>query len=184
MHRRTSRGSSTTSWPRTRAEPEVGIRSVISILIVVVFPAPFGPSKPKSSPSPTSKLTPRTASTSFERRRSTPVVVRYVRCRPSASITATHETLVPLTAGPFSLENGCDERLRRLRGGRRRAARQRRHRARAHDDRLVGQLRAARPARDPLRARPVAAAPARRPPGGALRRRRRGHAPRRRRDAR
>src|SRR5438552_2347874 len=38
--------------------------SVISILIVVVFPAPFGPSSPKSSPSPISKDTPRTASTS------------------------------------------------------------------------------------------------------------------------
>ena len=55
---RTSRASLTTSWPSTRAEPEVGIRSVISILIVVVLPAPFGPSRPKSSPSPISKLTP------------------------------------------------------------------------------------------------------------------------------
>ncbi len=33
------------------AEPEVGRSSVISILIVVVLPAPFGPRRPKSSPS-------------------------------------------------------------------------------------------------------------------------------------
>src|SRR5919199_4920332 len=144
------------------------MRSVMSILIVVVLPAPFGPSRPKSSPSPTSKLTPRTASTSFERRRRTPVVVRYVRCRSSAWMTATSETLVALTARSTSLENGCDERVRRLRGGRRRAARQRRHRARAHDDRLVGRLRAAPPAPGPPPPPPVAAAPARRPPGGAL----------------
>jgi hypothetical protein len=55
--------------------PEVGISSVISILIVVVFPAPLGPSSPKSSPSPISKLTPRTASTSSERRLKIPVEV-------------------------------------------------------------------------------------------------------------
>src|SRR5919197_3579441 len=62
--------------------------SVISILIVVVLPAPFGPSSPKSSPSPTSKLTPRTASTSSDLRRIVPVVVLYVRFRSWASMTA------------------------------------------------------------------------------------------------
>ena len=55
--------------------PEVGISSVISILIVVVLPAPFGPSRPKSSPSWISKLMPRTASTSTEPRRNVPVEV-------------------------------------------------------------------------------------------------------------
>ena len=58
MRLRTSRASLTTSWPSTRALPEVGISSVISILIVVVLPAPFGPSRPKSSPFSISKLTP------------------------------------------------------------------------------------------------------------------------------
>ncbi len=48
---------------------------MISILIVVVFPAPFGPSSPKSSPWPTSNEIPRTASTSSARRRTTPVFV-------------------------------------------------------------------------------------------------------------
>jgi hypothetical protein len=50
--------------------------SVISILIVVVLPAPFGPSSPKSSPRWISKLTPLTASISFARRRIVPVWVR------------------------------------------------------------------------------------------------------------
>ena len=56
--------------------PEVGIRRVISILMVVVLPAPFGPRSPKSSPFSIEKLTPRTASTSFHLRRMVPVEVR------------------------------------------------------------------------------------------------------------
>ena len=51
---------------------------MISILIVVVLPAPFGPSSPKSSPSATSNETPRTASTSTPRLRKIPVDVLYV----------------------------------------------------------------------------------------------------------
>ena len=64
MWRRTSSRSRTTSWPATRALPEVGRASVQSMLIVVVLPAPLGPRKPKTSPAATSKLTPRTASIS------------------------------------------------------------------------------------------------------------------------
>ena len=41
---------------------DVGAMSPVSILIVVVLPAPFGPRNPKTSPSSTSKLTPLTAS--------------------------------------------------------------------------------------------------------------------------
>jgi hypothetical protein len=47
----------------------------MSILIVVVLPAPLGPSSPNSSPSPTSNETPRTASTVVRRRGTMPVVV-------------------------------------------------------------------------------------------------------------
>jgi hypothetical protein len=43
---RTQAASVATSCPRTRAVPDVGMRSVVSILMVVVFPAPFGPSRP------------------------------------------------------------------------------------------------------------------------------------------
>src|SRR5207244_12446219 len=49
------------SKPRTFAPPDVGWRSVVSILIVVVFPAPFGPRKPNTSDLSTSKLTRSTA---------------------------------------------------------------------------------------------------------------------------
>ena len=43
--------------------PLVGETKPMSILIVVVLPAPFGPRKPKISPRFTSSETPRTAST-------------------------------------------------------------------------------------------------------------------------
>src|SRR5215207_7407715 len=43
------------------AVPPLGSNSVQSILIVVVLPAPFGPSNPKISPARISKLTPSTA---------------------------------------------------------------------------------------------------------------------------
>src|SRR5579875_943808 len=49
------------SYPHNVALPEVGRRIVVSILIVVLFPAPFGPRNPKISPSKTVKETPSTA---------------------------------------------------------------------------------------------------------------------------
>ncbi len=64
MWRRTLSRSETTSCPATSALPPVGLASVQSMLIVVVLPAPFGPRKPNTSPAATSKLTPRTASSS------------------------------------------------------------------------------------------------------------------------
>ena len=51
--------------PSNDALPLVGEMRPVSILIVVVLPAPFGPRKPKISPRFTVKLTPRTASTFF-----------------------------------------------------------------------------------------------------------------------
>src|SRR5436309_11961249 len=50
-------GSLVTLCPLTNASPEVGAIRVHSILIVVVFPAPLGPSKPKTSPFLTLKET-------------------------------------------------------------------------------------------------------------------------------
>src|SRR3989304_3610176 len=41
------------SSPATEPSPELGRRRPASILMVVVFPAPFGPSNPKISPRPT-----------------------------------------------------------------------------------------------------------------------------------
>jgi hypothetical protein len=76
MPARTRRASATTSWPSTLALPPLGTSRVISILMMVVLPAPLGPSRPNSSPSAIAKLTPRTASTSSACRRSSPVLVR------------------------------------------------------------------------------------------------------------
>ena len=45
------------SNPKIRAEPEVGWIRSSSVRIVVVFPAPFGPRNPKTSPGRTAKLT-------------------------------------------------------------------------------------------------------------------------------
>jgi hypothetical protein len=50
-----------TSTPRTRAIPAVGTTRVVRMPIVVVLPAPFGPSKPNTSPGGTWKSTSSTA---------------------------------------------------------------------------------------------------------------------------
>lgn len=74
---------------RSRARlwfPTFGSNKVVRTLIMVVFPAPFGPSSPNSSPRPTKKLTPRSALTSTIERRNTPVRDRYVRQRASTSM--------------------------------------------------------------------------------------------------
>ena len=47
--------------PATVNEPAVGRRIVVSSRIVVVFPAPLGPSKPTMSPCSATKLRPSTA---------------------------------------------------------------------------------------------------------------------------
>jgi hypothetical protein len=49
------------SNPNTESVPVSGLRSVMSIRIVVVFQAPLGPSSPKISPCSMSKLTSSTA---------------------------------------------------------------------------------------------------------------------------
>src|SRR5467141_3446513 len=64
MMRRMSAPWRSTSSPATRTVPLVFARSVVIILMTVVFPAPLGPRNPKNSPSPTEKLTSLTAFTS------------------------------------------------------------------------------------------------------------------------
>jgi hypothetical protein len=63
MRRRTSTGCAETSTPSTRACPPVGRTRVVRMPMVVVFPAPFGPSIPKNSPRPTRRSSPSSAST-------------------------------------------------------------------------------------------------------------------------
>src|ERR1035437_2791920 len=67
IDRRTFPASRTRSKPLTRAAPEVGFRRVVNIIRVVVLPAPFGPSRPKNSPSPTSSVRSFTATKSPKR---------------------------------------------------------------------------------------------------------------------
>ena len=87
MLRRTSRRSRTTSKPATCAVPDVGSISVVSIRSVVDLPAPLGPRKATSSPWPTSRSRPRTAST---------VVLWRVKCRvrPWVRITGSNWRVV------------------------------------------------------------------------------------------
>ncbi len=54
-------GWAATSSPSMRMLPLVGFSSVVSILMVVVLPAPLGPRKANTSPRPTVKSRPRTA---------------------------------------------------------------------------------------------------------------------------
>src|SRR5699024_2611990 len=50
IERRTAAGSRSTSWPATRAVPEVGGLRVVIIRTTVVLPAPLGPSRPSTVP--------------------------------------------------------------------------------------------------------------------------------------
>src|ERR1700733_9960520 len=67
MFWRTDSGSRPTSYPATRAPPEVGLNRPHSMRMVVDLPAPFGPRKPKTSPLRTSRLMRSTATKSPKR---------------------------------------------------------------------------------------------------------------------
>ena len=64
----TSLVRSAKSSPRISMRPEVGARSPVSILMVVDFPAPLGPRKPKNCPGATRRFTSLTATKSPKRR--------------------------------------------------------------------------------------------------------------------
>src|SRR5437588_5883951 len=120
MLRRTSSRSRTTSWPATVAEPEVGLTSVHSMLIVVVLPAPLGPRKPNTSPGATSNSTPRTAWMSPNRlwRSRTAIAVPLPVGRPSVekdigSPNITPSVLVLLGENPVDRPPCLGERLGR-----------------------------------------------------------------------
>src|SRR3990172_9237576 len=74
---RTLRGSRVTEWPATEASPEVGCRSVVRMRMVLVLPAPFGPTKPKIAPSSTRRV-----------RSSTAISRPYLRVKPLISMMA------------------------------------------------------------------------------------------------
>src|SRR6185312_7082540 len=85
-------GSATTSMPSTTTRPLLGFTRVVSDPIVVVLPAPLGPSSPKTSPSGTENDTPATAS------RLAPAYV--LRRSATSMIGATEGSLVSVAAEP------------------------------------------------------------------------------------
>src|SRR4051812_10783596 len=87
MPRRTRAASRRTSRFATRAVPESACDSVVRIFTAVVFPAPFGPSRPNTVPSGTENVSPSSARTP----------PGYVLTRSSASIAST---FVLLPDGP------------------------------------------------------------------------------------
>src|ERR1700743_1314730 len=99
MWRRTSARAVTTSKPATSAWPEVGLVSVQSMLIVVVLPAPLGPRKPKTSPVPTSKPTPLTASKSPNDLRRSVTEMAAIRCTDGPLYTVRTMDVSPATEG-------------------------------------------------------------------------------------
>src|SRR6185437_4823544 len=120
MWRRTSSLAATTSNPATSARPEVGLVSVQSMLIVVVLPAPLGPRKPKTSPLPTSKSTPLTASKSpKDLRRLLTEIAGAIRCTENCTVQCTEDERRADKLPPRRerRRRGADRRRRGGRGG-------------------------------------------------------------------
>src|SRR3954452_18299092 len=113
--------SRATSWPRTCATPRPIGRSVVRMRIVVVLPAPLGPSSPNISPCWTSRSTPSTA-----------------RCSPNANTRSSQRT-----AGVASITRPAPACRGAARGGEptRAAPRRRRGRARRARRRAAGRAR-------------------------------------------
>src|SRR5690242_12004353 len=93
-----------TSSPSTQARPDVGARSVVRILMRVVLPAPFGPSKPNNSPGRTSRFTRSSArnsagvSSGFVRNQPRRRLRRYVRDR--SSVRMANSVIMKQCTGP------------------------------------------------------------------------------------
>jgi hypothetical protein len=70
-----------TSKPASRADPLVGLIVVVSIPMVVDLPAPFGPSRPNTSPGTTWKSMPRRLRPRLDRSCATGGLPRLAWCR-------------------------------------------------------------------------------------------------------
>ncbi len=98
INRFTERGSSRMSWPNTAAVPLVGLSRQHSILMVVVLPAPFGPSRENNSPCSMERSTPSTAVRSpklLDR-----AMVSTAATAPSAGVAALVSVRVSLFMSP------------------------------------------------------------------------------------
>src|SRR6478736_5964116 len=103
--------------PPTRARPDVGITRVVSMLAVVVLPAPFGPSSPKISPWNTVRFMPSTAVTP----------PGYTFVRSVVWITSAAPGVSPLLLTTTSHDSGAAGRGRAVRFAHERAAGRHRH---------------------------------------------------------
>ncbi len=102
---RTIPASRTTSCPATWARPPSGWSSVAKILTAVVFPAPLGPSSPRTEPLRAPRSTPASASVSLNRLTRPSASIAYVmghplglggpRPGPTSPTTVTHATDIP-----------------------------------------------------------------------------------------
>src|SRR5271154_213798 len=86
IDRRTSACSETQSWPATKAWPRSGRLRVDKISTIVVLPAPLGPSRPITSPRPTSKLTSCRAVTSPKGLRTLSTTIAFAKALPAPLI--------------------------------------------------------------------------------------------------
>ena len=91
--RLTSTGWALRSRPRISIRPELGASRPVSILMVVDFPAPFGPRKPKNCPGATRRSTPSTA-----------------RSSPKRRVSAWVEMVGATSIKPLNLAYPCDSR--------------------------------------------------------------------------
>src|SRR5947209_3315828 len=113
MCRRAATGSSAMSTPATTTRPVVGRRYPVITRMVVVLPAPLGPSKPRTSPSLTSKVTSSMAVVRPKRRLTPMTWTPAVICPPALGPVVCRVGRDPLGVG-FAGRDRCldDERLR------------------------------------------------------------------------
>src|SRR6266567_3073654 len=99
--------------PRISIRPELGASSPVSILMVVDFPAPLGPRKPKNCPGATRKSTLSTAISSPNRRVKPCVEMVGARSIEPSNLAHIWRTRICVwvdkLAGESFFENGCLE---------------------------------------------------------------------------
>jgi hypothetical protein len=98
MRRRTSIGLATTSKPATVALPELASSRVVRILMVVLLPAPLGPSRPKICPRATLRLSRSSAVTWLKRLLRSTVAIAMVLLVAAMIHASTEDGAWPDTA--------------------------------------------------------------------------------------
>ena len=92
--------TSSGAWPRTLNRPRVGRKRPRIILIVVLFPLPFGPSKPKISCWRISKSIPSTATARARIQKSEKT---FVRPTAETAISGTSLLVFAITCSPVQI---------------------------------------------------------------------------------